>query len=129
MPPLSIDKESDRRLIPERRRYSYSMYLPERRGNVFGSTFIKSVKKPPQTNERVKPSSHMKDQHSKKSAVLPDVKPRLPSRIYRKKMRRHAHSSISLWKQQLLVSLEKEMNKKGHALLTKKELIQLIQKL
>jgi hypothetical protein len=78
----TIDKKTDRRLMPERRRYSYARHIPERRGTTTESAFGK----PKNTAMRgaARESENLRDHHSKKKDDRPRYKHR-PKTIFLKK--------------------------------------------
>jgi hypothetical protein len=128
MSPLTSDENPDRRILPERRRYSYDRYIPERRTKSPVSDFLEPI----QTDRNAKKidgRSKKNDQNLEAEFVLFRDSSRLPPKRFKKSPRTSKSASIFLRKQQLLARLEKEFNKKNKGVLTKEEIMDLIKKL
>lgn len=128
MSPLTSDEKSDRRILPERRCYSYARYIPERRGK----SLVSDLFEPIQT-DRIANKSDDRSKKNEQKVETENVCFRDSARLLPKRFKKGPKPSkpalISLRKQKLIARLEKEFNKKNQGVLTKEEIIDLIKKL
>ena len=108
MVPTTIDKETDRRFIPERRYYSYAKHIPERRGATTTSAFGKPMNTSMKGDAKKSEKAH--DQNSKTKDVRPRTKPRPKTICLTKRFKTSKKSSKSLIKQLLLAKLKKSVS-------------------
>jgi hypothetical protein len=128
-PPSSRHREFDRRIFPDRRRYSYSLYIPERRGTTAKSVDLKLSRKAASADDGI--DQPPKEWHGYSDALPISTKAErgLPSRISRKRLRMHSCASMLKCKRQVYVKMQSEIDKIKQPLLTKEEVLQLIRKL
>jgi hypothetical protein len=121
MSTLPVERISDRRIFPDRRQYSYTCHIPERRLNdrhrkneksSSVASFQKGVE--PMVKELLSCHKQIGKQH------------RLPVRHVRRRYRTPTAIVLSERKRHLIEKIEKAVRKKGKSKFTKEELIQML---
>ncbi len=129
MPTSSHDSEIDRRIFPDRRRYSYSRHIPERRGTARQLTYFVTIKKDTDQIDKDETSRRVTEGFETRPVAERKTKRHLRVRVSPKKSRTRARSYAAECKRQLLRKVQTEIDEAKRSFLTKEEILRLIREL
>jgi hypothetical protein len=122
------DKRLERRLFPDRRQYSYSRYIPERRGRHVEVSLPTAAQMDLRRKNRKAPDNIYLQIDNRGDDIFARQRETTPP-LSAKKWRRRKRISRPRWKSKLLLKVELEIKNKSDASLTKTELLKLIKEL